>query len=595
VARAERPRPVGRSAARTPRTGAPAVLTVAVLVLGIVSLFVEQAGLASPAAELFTQTLDFTLLALLIAETTIELARAGSGARRLRARLPNLLFLLVFTALFAYNKVLHFSRQETGYGTLQAGLLILRNSFLLLKVFSRVRRLAAFVRGLTAQPARTVLLSFVLVILTGTLLLMIGLTTPDGRGLPLVDALFTSTSAVCVTGLIVVDTATAFTLWGKLILLALIQIGGLGIMVLSFFVAFVTRRALSVEDRFLLSYMTNERDLSNLGRSVLGIVTTTLIIEAAGAVLLFAGFRARLGGGPATVFTAIFHAVSAFCNAGFSLFSDSLQRFRSNPFVNAVICLLIIGGGLSFAVIFDLRDRLRERLRPRTGPLGRRRPLGVNTRTVLVGTALLLVVGTLLVYASEHDGALRSMDVGTQYLASFFQSVTARTAGFNTIPFGGLRTSTYLILMCLMFVGAASGSTAGGVKINAVGVIFAYVRSMLRDRDDAMLFGHAVPRALVLRAFLILLFALVAVIVGILVLSVTERAPFVHLGFEAVSAFATVGLSAGVTPGLSVGGKLVLIVLMFVGRVGPLTVLAAAVRGARKIEIGYPTADIIVG
>ncbi len=534
------------------------------------------------------------MLALLIAETAIELVREGRGMR-LRARLPNLLFLLGFTALFAYNKVLHFSRQEAGYGTLQAGLLIVRNAFLLLKVFSRVRRLAAFVRGLTAQPARTVLLSFVLVILVGTLLLMIGLATPDGRGLPLIDALFTSTSAVCVTGLVVVDTATAYTFYGKLVLLGLIQVGGLGIMVLSFFVAFVTRRALSVEDRFLLSYMTNEHDLSNLGRSVLGIVITTLLIEAFGAVLLFAGFRPLLGGGPATAFTAVFHAVSAFCNAGFSLFSDSLEGFRADPFVNVVICLLIIGGGLSFAVIFDLRDRLRERLRLPGAPTGHRRPLGVNTRTVLAGTALLLVAGTFLVYLSEHGGVLRPLDTGTQYLAAFFQSVTARTAGFNTIPFGGLRTSTYLILMCLMFVGGASGSTAGGVKINALSVIVVHVRAVLRDREQATLFGHSVSRDLVLRAFLILLFAIFAVVAGILVLSATESAPFVHLCFEAVSAFATVGLSAGVTPGLSIVGKLVLIVLMFVGRVGPLTILVAAIRGARKVEIGYPTADILVG
>jgi trk system potassium uptake protein TrkH len=571
------------------RRGAPVLLTLSVLLLGVVSLFVEQARVEIPAVQLFTQVLDFALLAMLIAESVIELAR--DGERRMSSRLPNLLFLLLFIALFAYNKYLYFARQLPGYGTLQAGLLVLRNTFLLLKVFSRVRRLAAFVRGLTAQPARTVLLSFVLVILAGALLLMLGLTTPDGRGLPLVDALFTATSAVCVTGLIVVDTATAFTLAGKIVLLGLIQIGGLGIMVLSFFVAFVLRRSFSLEDRFLIAYMTNERDLSGLGRSVAGIVLTTLLVEAGGAVLLFVAFVPRLGAGAATAFTALFHAVSAFCNAGFSLFTTSLEAFRSDVFVNAIICVLIIGGGLSFSVIFDLRDRYR----PRPPGAPPRRTLGVNTRVVLTGTALLLGGGTLLLYASEHGGALRQLDLGSQYLAAFFQSVTARTAGFNTIPFGALRPSTYVILMLLMFIGGASGSTAGGVKVNAAAILFAHTRAVLRDRDQATLFGHAVPRALVLRSFLILLLALVAVGTGILVLSATEQAPFLHLCFEAVSAFATVGLSAGVTAGLSAAGKIVLIVLMLLGRVGPLTVLAAAVRSGRKIEIGYPTADIMIG
>jgi trk system potassium uptake protein TrkH len=440
------------------------------------------------------------------------------------------------------------------------------------------------------------MLSFVLAIVTGTVLMMLPFTTPDGAGLSFVDSLFTATSAVCVTGLIVVDTATAFSIWGKLIILVLIQIGGLGIMILSFFMAFILRRSLTVEDKFLISYMTSEKDMRNLGRSIRNIINITLIIEAAGAVLLFLGFRTSLGTNLHTLLISVFHAVSAFCNAGFSLFTDSLEGFRSNTLINLTVVVLIILGGLSFVVIMNLKGWLAAGVpnlfKGRSFSI---KGLSLNTRVVLLGTGTLLGVGMLLIYALEHRYALAQLDLKTQYLTAFFQSVTTRTAGFNTINMSTLRNPTYLLMMIFMFIGGASGSTAGGVKINSLALFLAYVSSLIKDKREVTLFNYAVSKDLVLRALLILLFGLVSVLAGMLILSISESAPFIHICFETVSAFGTVGLSAGITSALSIIGKYVIILLMFIGRIGPLTLLAAAAQRIRQVQIEHPTGEILVG
>ena len=571
-------------------------LVLITLLLSIVSLIVEQADIRTRFASIFTNTLDFTILFLFLAEVVRDFVRSPDKRHFFRRQLFEVLFLIFFTVLFAYNKFLLFSREGEVYGNLPGKIIIVRNIFVLLKVFGRIRKLSAFVRSLTAHPARTVALSFVLVILTGTILLMMPFTTPDSLGLSLVDSLFTATSAVCVTGLIVVDTATAFSIWGKLIIVLLIQVGGLGIMILSFFMAFILRRSLTVEDKFLISYMTSEKDMRNLGRSIRNIINITLIIEGAGAVLLFLGFRTTLGTNLQTVFISVFHAISAFCNAGFSLFSDSLEGFQSNVLVNLTIVVLIILGGLSFVVILNLKGWLAVGV-PNLlkGKRFSSRALYLNTRVVLLGTGILLGLGTLLIYALEHRYSLASLDLKTQYLSAFFQSVTTRTAGFNTMSMSGLRNPTYLLMMVFMFIGGASGSTAGGVKINSLALFLAYVNSLLKDKREVTLFNYAVSKDLVLRALLILLFGLVSVLAGMLVLSVTENAPFITICFETVSAFGTVGLSAGITSTLTIVGKNVIILLMFIGRIGPLTLLAAAAQRLKQVQIEYPTGEILVG
>jgi trk system potassium uptake protein TrkH len=571
-------------------------LVLITLLLSIVSLIVEQSEVQTRFSFLFTNVLDFTILILFSAEVAVDFARSVDKRHFVRNNLFEVLFLVFFAALFAYNKYLLFTSAGAVYGNLPGKIIIVRNIFVLLKVFGRIRRLSAFLRSLTAHPARTVMLSFVLVIVTGAILLMLPFTTPDRVGLGFVDSLFTATPAVCVTGLIVVDTATAFSFWGKLIILLLIQAGGLGIMILSFFMAFILRRSLTIEDKFLISYMTSEKDMCNLGRSIVNIINITLMIEAVGAVLLFLGFRSSLGANLQTVFTSIFHAVSAFCNAGFSLFSASLEGFQSNVLVNLTVIVLIILGGLSFVVIMNVKGWLAGAA---AGLLRRKsfsgEGLSLNTRVVLLGTVILLGLGMLLIYALEHKYALAALDLKSQYLAAFFQSVTTRTAGFNTMPVAGLRNPTYLLMMIFMFIGGASGSTAGGVKINSLALFLAYVSSLLKDKREVTLFNYSVAKDLVLRALLILLFGLVSVLAGMLILSITETAPFVHICFETVSAFGTVGLSAGITSALSIVGKYVIILLMFIGRIGPLTLLAAAAQRVKRVQIEHPTGEILVG
>jgi trk system potassium uptake protein TrkH len=424
-------------------------------------------------------------------------------------------------------------------------------------------------------------------ILIGTALLSLPIAA-HGRPLSLVNALFTSTSAVCVTGLIVVDTATVFTLWGRIILLALIQIGGLGIMILSYFAAFSLRRSLSVEDKMLISYMLNENDARNLQSSLRRIVLITVSIEAVGAALLLTRFSGRLG--DRLLFSA-FHAISAFCNAGFALFTDSLAGYRSDLVVNLVVAGLIIAGGISFGVLTNALHVLTGR---RDGD-GRPEKLSLNSRVVLLATAVLIVGGMLLIYLLEHANALRSLDLGTQYLSAFFQSVTLRTAGFNTLAMGQMRPATLLVMMVFMFIGAAAGSTAGGIKVNSVAVIGAYLRAVLRDRQDVVLFRYFIAPEIVTKALMVFVFGITAVSTGAIVLSITEHAPVERLLFEVVSAFGTVGLSAGVTPHLSAVGKLVIVALMFAGRIGPLTLLAAAARQTRRVRIQYPTGNVVIG
>jgi trk system potassium uptake protein TrkH len=468
--------------------------------------------------------------------------------------------------------------------------------FIFLDLPARLKRMDLFLQELFSHPARTILVSFLLVMILGTILLQLPAATVDRLGLPLIDALFTSTSAVCVTGLIVVDTASVFTLFGRLVILALIQIGGLSIIILSFFVIFLLRKRVSLEGKLLISYMLSENDLSSLSRSLKRIIIITLLFEALGAVLLFLRFYPGFQDAPRALLFSVFHAVSAFCNAGFALFTNSLEGYISDPFVCLTVAFLIICGGLSFAVFSNLFERFRGKYRS----LFRKqrlfvRKISLNTKIVLGVSGALLITGTLLIYALEHGGALSRLDTGTQYLAAFFQSVTLRTAGFNTIPVGSLGTATLLMMAAFMFIGGASGSTAGGIKVNTFTIILVYIKSAIRKEQKVTLFKHSISKEYVLRGILIVLFGMVSIFFGTFVLSLSEAGSLEQLLFEAVSAFGTVGLSTGVTGSLTVVGKVVIIVLMFVGRTGPLTILAAMGEREQKIQHEYPYGDILIG
>jgi trk/ktr system potassium uptake protein len=401
-----------------------------------------------------------------------------------------------------------------------------------------------------------------------------------------------------VTGLVVVDTGTRFSPAGQAIVLALIQAGGLGLMTFAVFVSALLGRSLSFTDRMVIQDAMHHTPMPGVRRLVRYVLVFTLATEATGAALLWLRFRGERPGGEA-LWQAVFHSVSAFCNAGFSLLGDNLVRYRADVFVNLVITALIIVGGLGFLVNLELRDQIVARL------AGRRPPrLTLHARVVLAVTAILLVAGAAVFLLLEWHNLLSGLPLREKLLAAWFQSVTPRTAGFNTVDFGRASSDTLFFTIFLMFVGASPGSTGGGIKTTSLGLIFALFVARWRGRGRARLFRRTIPHAVMDRALALALLAWVLVSVAILVLvsSQGHGRPFssdeprvVALMFEAVSAFGTVGLSTGITPALNAAGKLVLVLLMFVGRVGPLTLVLAVGPRGEKGRFRYAEENVMVG
>ena len=574
----------------------PNLIVAAVLILGVVSLFIEYGRSQSPFTRYLTNAIDYTILLLFILEVVNGFAKASRKLDYLRYNIGDVLFLFVFLLLFLFSKYTGYIMRTRKLASVGKYIIIVRNIFMIVKIGGRVRSINALFKRIATRPAQAVLFSFAAVIIVGTLLLMMSFSTSDGTRLGFVNALFTATSAVCVTGLIVVDTATRFSIIGKVVILLLIQIGGLGIMVLSYFMMFLFRRRLSLERTLIASYMLEEEDMTTLFGALRSILRTTLIIEFIGFLLLLISFSHIFGLGPVSVSFALFHSVSAFCNAGFSLFSENLSAFSADLLVNLVVAALIVLGGLGFAVLINMYWVIGDQLYRLFGGRERKRQgLSLNSKAVLTVSGILLLSGTLIIYASEHGNTLLVLDMRTQYLASFFQSVTLRTAGFNTIDVTSLHRFTYLFMILFMFIGGASGSTAGGVKVNTVAIIGGYVKGIIRNREEVTLFDHAVGSDLINRAFFILFLYGVCIFFGTILLTMTEDFDSVHILFEVVSAIGTVGLSAGITPGLSMPGKFVITALMFIGRVGPLTIFVALSQRKKRYPVIHPTGHIAIG
>ncbi|MDZ7725482.1 MAG: TrkH family potassium uptake protein [candidate division KSB1 bacterium] len=449
-------------------------------------------------------------------------------------------------------------------------------------------------RGDPLNPQSTLALSFLLLIFAGTVLLALPWSA-EKQTASMIDALFTATSAVCVTGLIVVDTGVYWSGFGQGVILALIQTGGLGIMTFSTFFAYILSGRLNIRTRTLLEQSVGGVRAVNMNSLLLWIVGGTLIFELLGAVLLSWRF-AQMMPLPEAIYTGVFHAVSAFCNAGFSLFSDSLMSYRSDLIINLSVMLLIILGGLGFWVMFDLR-----RIRQKTHPLKR---VSIHTRITLTTTALLLVTGFAVILLLEWSHHMASFSVGDKLLTAAFQSVTPRTAGFNTLNIAGLTHASLFFIIVLMIIGASPGSCGGGIKTTTFAVLWTLLRTHSHDeRRQITLFDRGVSRAVINKVMQILLYALAAIIVGCLLLCITEANTgyagahsnfFLQVLFETASALGTVGLSMGLTAHLSEAGKLVITILMFAGRIGPLT-LSMAVSRREYTGIRYAEEDVWVG
>jgi trk system potassium uptake protein TrkH len=556
-------------------------LALALGILVLVQLF-------SPTASA-TELLRSILVLLVLIEVFADGASSPYLSSWLRQNFLNLVLALLYLVYFVLIFVNPAWYERWGRRFPAVGLIILRNFFLYFRITPRIRRLSTLLQSISLHPAQTLILSFLMIILVGAMLLMTPFATADGRGLGVIDALFTATSAVCVTGLIVVDTATHFTLFGKILVLVLIQAGGLGIMLLSYTASWVLTRRLDLSEKLTLAYMTNEDNLSQVSRAMLRIVLLTLAIEAVGALLLAVGFLMEgMAAGPSLWF-GVFHSISAFCNAGFALFSDSFEGFRSSVPINGTLAALIILGGISFPVIINL-GALAARRR-QTG----RWKLSLNSRVVLSVTGILLIASTLLIYFSEHGNSLAGDPLGTQYLAAFFQAVTLRTAGFNTVNFASFSSAAIWVSILFMIIGGASGSTAGGIKVNTIAVIYAYLRSRFRGQKRVLLFNFALTRNTASNALVLFVFAVFAVSGGFFLLLLTERGEFTDILFETVSAFGTVGVSRGITSSLSIPGRLIVVALMFMGRIGPLTLLTALADREAQSDVIYPEQEILIG
>ncbi|NIR52947.1 hypothetical protein GWO43_30445 [candidate division KSB1 bacterium] len=446
------------------------------------------------------------------------------------------------------------------------------------------------------HPARIVLLSFLVVIIIGTGLLMLPNATVRGS-ISVVDALFTATSATCVTGLVVLDTGADFTRFGQIVILVLIQIGGLGIMTLSTFFVYLIAGRLTFTEREILQDTLSQHPMADFARLLKLVFLVTIAIEALGCGLLTWRFMQTTPASDA-LYTGLFHAVSGFCNAGFSLFSNSLENYRDDVVMNLVMSGLIVLGGLGFIVLFDLFHCLKKVRRRSVSQLS------FHTRIVLFITVVLILSGTILFFGLENSNGLQTLSLRNRFLASFFQSVTTRTAGFNTVNINTLSNATLFFLILLMFIGASPGSCGGGIKTSTFAVIASSVFARFRMKEDVNIFYRRIPEAIVSRAISVVFFSIMIVVTFTMALLVAElpaishtesRGLFLDYLFEVFSAFGTVGLSTGITSRLSEAGKVLITLLMFVGRLGPLTV-ALAVRGKDTgPSFRYVRENVLVG
>ena len=449
-------------------------------------------------------------------------------------------------------------------------------------------------QNLLRSPERIIILGFLFLILTGACLLVLPQTSTIG-GLGFADALFTSTSAVCVTGLTVVDTGTAFNLLGQFILIILIQIGGLGIMTISTLILIGYRGRSSFFGYNIIQNTFNPNQDQSPGPILQKICFFTLLLESSGALLLLFCFFPD-NEMPRALYLAIFHSISAFCNAGFSLFPDSFIGYQDNWVVNLTICFLVITGGIGFVVLSEFQQLFSRKNRLWS-------QFSFHTKLVLFSTASLLIVSTIAFFFMERHNTLAQFSVQHSLLASFFQAVNTRTSGFNTLQIGNMANETLFVFIILMFIGASPGSCAGGIKTTSFATLILLGISRLRGQSRPQIFKRSISEKSIAKATSVLMVSSAVVCIGIIILLMSElgdvshpqsRGKFLEICFEVVSAFGTVGLSTGITTKMTIIGKMIISCVMFIGRLGPLVIGIAV---SRSVTSHYYNAheDIMIG
>ncbi len=446
------------------------------------------------------------------------------------------------------------------------------------------------------KPPQVVVLSFLITIVIGVILLSLPVAGGTEDRISLIDRVFTATSATCVTGLIVRDTPNDWSPFGQAVIFILFQAGGLGIMTLSTFFAVLLGRKFTLSQNVAIHSALDHNRVYGAKKLIKYIVGLTVFVELAGALLLFLRWN-HTQSWPLKekIIKSVFHSVSAFCNAGFSLFSDSFMGFGGDIYINIIMVSLIFIGGIGFIVILDL-------LKGIFSVSGYKKSrLSLQSKIVLITSLVLIIIGTVSILAIENNNILEGMPLKNKLLGSAFQAVTSRTAGFNTLPISGFAPPTLMVLLFLMFIGASPGSTGGGIKTCTFAIVMATVFTMSKNRDRVFIFGRTIPRGVVRRAILIFIMALAWIFVATFIFAMVEKA---NLGgdsiimkslFEVTSAFGTVGLTTGITPHLSAIGKILIIITMFAGRVGPLTLALAVAIKEEKVDYTYPEERVMVG
>lgn len=440
-------------------------------------------------------------------------------------------------------------------------------------------------KGFQLTPPQILVLGFAIIILIGAFLLTLPIAS-TGAPMSFINALFTATSATCVTGLVVADTGLDFTVFGQVVILMLIQVGGLGFMTMATLFALVMKKRISLRERLILQEALNQLNMEGIVRLIRKVIKYSLVIELTGA-LLFAirwSFDMPLG---RAIYFGIFHAVSLFNNAGFDLFGEyrSLTPYVDDVVVNVVAMGLIVLGGLGFIVLADVMDYKK------------RRKLTLHSKVVITMTSFLIVFGAIVIFIFEfsNPNTLGPLNPTGKVLASFFQSVTPRTAGANTLDIGAMRQASQFFIILLMFIGASPGSTGGGIKTTTFTILIGAMIAMIRGRQDIVLFRFRLAQDRIFKAITLTLLALFLVIFVAMVLSTTEPHPFLMILFEVTSAFGTVGLTMGLTSQLTVFGKIMIILMMFIGRLGPLTLAYALGPRPEKELYRHPEGKITIG
>ncbi|PMC40560.1 Ktr system potassium transporter B [Bacillus sp. UMB0899] len=432
------------------------------------------------------------------------------------------------------------------------------------------------------NPSQLLVIVFVVSITVGTCILKLPFSTYEG--IKWVDAIFISTSAMTVTGLATVDPATTFTTFGQFIIAVLIQIGGLGIMSFAVLIYIMIGKKIGLKERLLMQHALNQTSVGGIIKLVKYLFVFSITIELIAMIFLAIRWIPQLGWAQG-LFFSFFHSISAFNNAGFALWSDNLMQYVGDPLVNIVISILFIIGGIGFTVLVDVWKKRKFK------------KLSLHTKLMIIGTCIINTVAMLFIFCLEYSNpnTIGDLTLGDKLWASYFQAVSPRTAGFNTIDIGSMDETTLFFMIILMFIGAGSGSTGGGIKLTTALIIGLATISFLRGKTDIVILRRTINSAFLLKALAISMISIVFVIIGIFLLNITEKdASFIDIMFEVVSAFGTVGLSAGLTGTLTSVGKQLIIFIMILGKLGPLTLMFSLATPSKE-KIRYPEEDILTG